>query len=250
MMPEEYETNVSTIVGTRDGEIIKVVCPICTTKTNHTILVSVHQDWEVVDVIDGSYDMLTLQCNGCESLQFYKESRDDMSWRDEVVNGQHQEVPDIKKEVFPIFNTDFKPLRHYSEIPKHVKDLYKETYNSLISGDVYLSGAGVRAIIEAICSAHDISSGNLFSKINQLYTKGVVTEAMKDLLHSVRVFGNQSIHTDTSIDYRDLVLAWDAIDYLMVSIYGTGSVNSQYEWKKSRIEVAKSKKTEGTTKRK
>lgn len=241
MMTEEYETNASTRVGSRDGEVVKTICPICKTKTNHTVLASVHQDWEVVDVINGSYDMLTLQCNGCESLQFYKESSDDASWSEEVIDGRQQVVPDITKEAFPVFNTDFKPLRHYSEIPKHVKDLYKETYNSLISGDVYLSGAGVRAIIEAICIAHDISSGTLFSKINQLFTKGVVTEAMKNLLHSVRVFGNQSIHTDSSIDYRDLVLAWDAIDYLMVSIYGTGSVNSEYEWKKSRIEAAKSK---------
>lgn len=233
MLEEEYETHMSTKVGARNGATVKVVCPICKTKTNHTVRASVHQDWEVVGIITGAYDLLTIQCNGCENVQFCKESSDDDSWHEEVVDGINKQVYDVKREIFPLFNNDFKPVRHYNQIPKHVRNLYEETYDSLVSGNIYLSGAGVRAVIEAICIANGIKTGKLVSKINKLHSNGIVTEAMKDLLHSVRVFGNNSVHTDTPIEYLDLILAWDAIDYLMVSIYGTGSANSQYEWKKS-----------------
>lgn len=233
-MRDDYEQVIKNNNGTRDGEAMKLTCPSCQLRTNHTVLTSVHHQWDLVGVISGVWDMMVVSCNGCEGLQFCKISSDDDS-HDMIEDGKggYTDIYTPKTELFPIFDINFKKPHLYGEMPKHVRKIYEETYDTIVSGNTILAGAGVRTIIEAICLSFGIKTGNLVSKINKMHEKGHVTESMKNLLHSIRVFGNSSVHADINTDFYDIQTAWDAIDNLIVAIYGTDSSNKSYEWKKS-----------------
>jgi hypothetical protein len=61
-----------------------------------------------------------------------------------------------------------------------------------------------------------------------LYEKGIVTEPMKGLLHNVRLFGNENIHTTHTPKEFELIAAWQGVNVLAEAIYGTEDSNAHY----------------------
>ena len=104
-------------------------------------------------------------------------------------------------------------------MPTNLKRIYDETLNTLNSGQAVLSGIGIRAIVETVCKDKNTTSGNLFGKINELVTLGVLTQDGADILHKLRTLGNDAAHEVKPHTNTQLGLAFDVIDNLIKGVY-------------------------------
>ncbi|AYL84168.1 DUF4145 domain-containing protein [Pseudomonas syringae pv. actinidiae str. Shaanxi_M228] len=57
-----------------------------------------------------------------------------------------------------------------------------------------LAGLAVRILIEMICKNQSAGGKNLFAKIDDLKSKGVLTTSGAEILHKLRSMGNDSAH--------------------------------------------------------
>ncbi len=117
----------------------------------------------------------------------------------------------------------------FKSMPQEIKDASKETYTALCNDLPKLGASGTRLIIETLCLTNKIENGNLKSKINKLVDKGVITETMAKMLHKVRLFGNDKLHTTSTPNNEDLVNAWEAVCNLLRSVYGTKDTNAYFK---------------------
>lgn len=104
-------------------------------------------------------------------------------------------------------------------LPTNLQRIYSETLRSLNSGLNVLAGIGVRAIVETICKDKSASGRDLFAKINDLVTQGVLTQDGADILHKLRTLGNEAAHEVKPHSNTQLGLALDVIDHLLQGVY-------------------------------
>ncbi|PYO51623.1 MAG: hypothetical protein DMD83_27285, partial [Candidatus Rokuibacteriota bacterium] len=78
---------------------------------------------------------------------------------------------------------------------------------------------GIRAIIEAVCRDRNASGEDLFEKINDLLAQGVLTKDGSDILHRLRVLGNNAAHEIKAHSATELTLAMDVAEHLLQAVY-------------------------------
>src|SRR5690606_15412486 len=105
-----------------------------------------------------------------------------------------EEVSYTEKTYFPPSINGHKRLKNFYEIPERIRIVYNETLECLKSKCYLLAGAGLRAIIEAICLDQKITGKELAVKINNLTKSKLITEKDSYRLHSIRFLGNDSVH--------------------------------------------------------
>ena len=79
-----------------------------------------------------------------------------------------------------------------------------------------------RGVIEATAKEKGITTGNLFAKIDELHTQGLIREHIREAAHEVRLEGNDIAHADLmqlpiSIDEASEVI--QLVDELLVEVY-------------------------------
>jgi hypothetical protein len=176
--------------------------------------------------------MLVVECAGCESVHFCKLSSNSEDV-DEVIDkgGISKVVFREKTEQFPEPDLAiFKKPQNFSSIAGSVRLAYEETYQALQNDMPKLAAAGARLVVESVCLAHKIKDGTLKQKIDRLKKEGHITQSMKIMLHNVRLFGNQHLHTTRSPDFFDLSAAWDAVNNLLIAIYGIKDSNKTFDF--------------------
>jgi hypothetical protein len=232
MQMDDYAPNVKQTF-TEDslkGKGRKLICSYCRRQTNHKIEKSLLENWELVDDgMQGTISMLIVRCQGCDNLSFCKLSRDSETFtavRSDDGSTSFEYIESV--EQFPKTNTRFRQTRNFHSMPKEIKDAYEETYQALTNQQPKLGAAGTRLVIEEVCLSHGIKIRNLEPKIDKLHEKGIVTESMRDLLHNVRLFGNENVHTLKTPSNYQLNIAWEAVNNLLQSIYGTADSNKDY----------------------
>lgn len=82
-----------------------------------------------------------------------------------------------------------------------------------------LCAAGIRAIIEGICIDNDINKGNLYSKIDELNKKGILTTQHSEILHNHRCIDNSAIHELAIPSKEELSLAIEILEHTLENIY-------------------------------
>ncbi|MGK5080286.1 DUF4145 domain-containing protein, partial [Janthinobacterium sp. HLX7-2] len=136
----------------------------------------------------------TVKCCGCENV-FFRE----ISWNSEDIdhdydeNGQTISWANETITLYPEPKKERNTIRDFHLLPENIQNIYKETVVSLESGQVILTGIGIRAILETICKDKG-TKGKLVTQIGQLHTKGVLSKNGADLLHKLRILGNASAH--------------------------------------------------------
>lgn len=209
-------------------------CSYCKHPTNHRVLRSVEDVWGSDFGLAGHQLHMIVQCMGCDVISYCKESGDNETYVEKNdSDGESTLEYKITTDQYPIVNVTFANPKHYSSMPKEVTSTYHDTYKALTHGLDQLAGIGMRQTVERVCVQNDITSGNLWQKINNLHEKGIVTEQMKDLLHNVRIFGNNNAHTDSAPSIYELTEAWSALDNFLSSVYGTSDSIQHFNFLRS-----------------
>ncbi|SFS39989.1 DUF4145 domain-containing protein [Sphingobacterium wenxiniae] len=196
---------------------MKDYCTICCTPTNHEI---VHQKKITNDPSEDFYwheSYEIIKCMGCDNIQFRKVSWDESMYGWDYDN--QTEVAYTEKTYFPPSINDHKRLKNFYEIPQRIRIVYNETLECLKNKCYLLAGAGLRAIIEAICLDQKITGKELATKINNLTKSKLITEKDSHRLHSIRFLGNDSVHEMEVPKESKLRIALDIVEHLINNLY-------------------------------
>lgn len=84
----------------------------------------------------------------------------------------------------------------FADVPEHIAQAASEATYCLSLGAYRAVGSLARAVIEATAKAKDITTGNLWAKIDAMYDARLIREHIKEAAHEVRHFGNDMAHGD------------------------------------------------------
>jgi hypothetical protein len=193
----------------------RVPCMECNTDTYHKVLSSTNLfdqgDWGVF-----WQDYEIIMCQGCRSVSFRK------SWGTDDVIGQDDEgdfIYDESEELFPSRVKGRKEIKHHSQLPLNVGRIYRETYRAITGKQPILSGMGIRALVEAVCVDQKIKGRDLKAKINNLVVVGLLTKDGAEILHPIRLYGNDAAHKTFQAKDEDLSILMDIAENLLQNTY-------------------------------
>ncbi|WP_230674816.1 DUF4145 domain-containing protein [Vibrio cholerae] len=206
------------------GQKLDSSCGVCKRSTKHLVLSDIHtQGFEDHGQYGGMswYDEYQIiQCQGCESIVFRSTHENSEEYDYGYTHdGQECVIPIQTIDVYPNPEEGRQPINDYFVIPQKLHAIYRETISSLNSNHAILTGIGIRAIVETICKDKNAQGNNLYLKINDLVTQGVLTQDGADILHKLRSIGNDSAHEVKPHDSVQLGLAIDVIDHLLQGVY-------------------------------
>ncbi len=200
-------------LNNRSGKTIVVVCGECSRSTVHEILTNVASDdendsgdiqvWESYSIV---------QCRGCLTLSFCKESQ---CSEDSDPEGQLL----TRRDLFPGRIAGRPPLGDIYYLPWELQKIYEEARSALMQGLPVLTGIGIRAIVETVCNDRGATGANLFQKINSLVTLKLITQQEATVLHDLRFMGNEAAHKVKGHKSDELNLAFDVVEHLLNTVY-------------------------------
>ena len=82
-----------------------------------------------------------------------------------------------------------------------------------------LTGIGLRAIIETVCKDQAATGKSLYDQINSLVEQSVLTKDGAEILHKLRVLGNNAAHEVKPHSNVQLGLAFDVVEHLLQGVY-------------------------------
>ncbi len=200
------------------GEEVFLDCPRCKVNTKHAVERAVEWSgfdeedcvhyWEVAQII---------RCNGCDNLSFRLLEGDSM-------NTDHHGDPIESQKLYPErvnrSLADELYLRHdVYDIPPIIQTVYRETLSAVQHDLSTLAGIGIRAIIEATCQDLKAKKGNLEKKIDQLVSMALLTPAGAEILHGIRLLGNEAAHEMKAPKKGQIIAALKVIDHLLLGVY-------------------------------
>jgi hypothetical protein len=205
---------------TKDAKLL-VSCGQCKRKTNHVVLVSADlsgteemgHDYEV----HWSSNHQIVQCLGCDTISFRKANHN--SQDSPIQIGPDEWEYDIYEELYPNRNEGRVPIKDFHLLPVDIERIYAETLKAMNGDQPVLSGIGIRALIETITKERSANGKDLIKKINDLVTQGVLTKDGADILHKLRVLGNNAAHEVKPHSADQLNLAMDVIEHLLQGVY-------------------------------
>ena len=158
-----------------------------------------------------------VQCCGCDHISFNLESVDESMVRYNEIEGSEELYPEYTS--YPVAEGKIKPIEFTWNFPNTIYSIYRETITALNEKCYFLAGAGFRMIIEAICKDKQIKFKNLEAQINGLRRQGIISEADRNRLHSIRFVGNDSVHVTKSPTKEDLNLLLEIINGILFNLY-------------------------------
>lgn len=224
------------------GEETKEYCLRCKAKTMHKVMSSFDIDgseeciYESGDfsedsieyTIDWSHNYQIIKCLGCNVITFKH-----LIWCSENTS---EDDDGTSIYLYPErFENDIT-TRNYTDLPFSIERIYKETIKCFNNGNHILCAAGLRAIIDGICSSKNIKDGpvkkissdgtektiirkDLQAKIEGLHAKGLLTMDNANILHEHRFLGNKAIHELEQPTAEELKIAIEIIESTLYNIY-------------------------------
>ena len=204
------------------GKTVYVECSQCEAPTKHTV----ERALEWSEFYDGPdiHVWITYQivrCNGCDTLSFRSaHCGSDEYYPDETGNWVFVETerlyPTRKKRSV----VDDLYLRDdVYEIPECIQAIYRETLSAVQYDLPTLAGMGIRAIIDATCQDLEAKKRNLAEKIDELVGMSLLTPAGADILHGIRLLGNDAAHEMKAPKTKQITAALRVIDHLLLGVY-------------------------------
>jgi hypothetical protein len=156
----------------KKGDIEKCYCDRCHGSTNHEILAVEKTEGLPYDYEFYNYDCI-IKCCGCDRVSFYSKFIDIEAgmYNDE---GQWEAV-EIEKH-YPEINENIVEIKDFQLVPPIVSQIYNETISSIKSKSYIISGAGMRAIIEAVCNDKNILGKDLKNRISKMVSMGIISK--------------------------------------------------------------------------
>lgn len=162
-------------------------------------------------------DYRMVKCCGCDHVSFDIESVDETSIEYNPIDGSEVYVSFHRS--FPVKEGLIECIENTWDFPYEVYGIYRETVTAINEGCYRLAAAGFRATVEAICKEKSIPFKNLEAKINGLKKAGIITEADRNRLHTIRFMGNDAVHQITTPSRESLLLVLDIINGVLSNLY-------------------------------
>jgi len=204
------------------GKTIRIECPECNVNTKHTVERAL--DWSDCCEEAGIYVSATYQivrCNGCDTLSFRSvhSSSEDFEYTEagqEVYGETEKLYPERAKRSM----ADELYLRdNVYDVPEIIQAIYRETLSAVQHDLRTLAGVGIRAVIEATCADLKAKKRNLADKIDELVSMSLLTPAGAEILHGIRVLGNDAAHEMKTPNTKQITAALKVIDHLLLGVY-------------------------------
>lgn len=211
----------------------KVYCSNCDGKRNHNIIYTFEQKCEPDSEYQWHHLHHIAQCKGCDNITFVDQYGDEDTW--EYIEGEmvwkdiftaYPEEPKKETEEEKFMKVLQIEPKLYKNTPEHIKNLYYQIIESFNKNHSILCAAGLRTLIEGICTHLNIKKGYLYDsdgnkipdkkdnilrkhetlggRIFELYDKKLILLPQALILQKVVTFGNLALHEMTSPDYRAL----------------------------------------------
>lgn len=209
----------------KEKESVWIQCDNCGGgNKNHSIL---HQ--ERVES-DPQYPMAPtdyqiVRCLGCETIRFRTIDWDPVGqdhFGDFVYNEKIFPTPQEREWGDGLFKDKVPkaaPAAWRDKLPKATQEIYTETILAINTKARILAGAGLRAIVEALCVDQKVPGKNLEAKIEGLVARSLLTKPQAEILHVARYIGNNALHEIARPSNADLRQSLAIIESLLQSIY-------------------------------
>lgn len=207
-------------VNKKQGQEINCPCRECNRSTKHKII----SEATLIGTF-GSYDCeiywateyQIVCCLGCETLAF---RRTNSNSEDGCIQISEDEwIDNIHEDIYPSPYKGRQPISDSHLLPSKIERIYKESLTALNSRQEVLCGIGVRAIIETVCKDKAAVGSNLYKKIDSLVSQGVLTQDGANILQKLRTLGNNAAHEVKPHTQKELGLAFDVVDHLLLGVY-------------------------------
>ena len=194
--------------------VVKVPCTECGgSPTNHKILFREKRPWQDEESGEnGAIEYQVCECQGCNTIRFRVDSWDTFN-----LGPDNEALSQIR--VYPERMEGQRAARPTFDYPDSVSGIYVETIKAFNAGALILSGAGLRAIVEAICIEQAVVGNNLKAKIDGLVTKELLAKPQAELLHEERFIGNAALHEMQPPSLQDIEDGLQIIEGLLNTIY-------------------------------
>jgi hypothetical protein len=195
----------------RKAKDLWIYCNECQRDTSHNILTG-------VDYSDGNDEVNfwvgcdVVQCGGCKNITFTMRSTDSESYYEGDKDVIEQFPPKEDRSKYYIKNDVYK-------LPLLLSNIYKETLKAIGNKSFTLAGIGLRAIVETLCQDKAIKGNNLEKKIDNLITEGFLTSDGAEILHGIRLIGNDAAHAAKAPKKEQIDAAMKVVDHLILGIY-------------------------------
>jgi hypothetical protein len=176
--------------------------------TNHQILYTDSQSGEDEKLdIWWKIENHLVKCMGCDTVALFCRSTNSESF------------PDTNENIYPELKLGRVPIDGYDDLPQQLRQIYLETLKAMDANQPILAGIGIRAIIETVCKERNTSGSKLENQIDDLASQGVLTAAGAALLHKLRIIGNKAAHEVKPHSNKELSLAMEVINHLLLGVY-------------------------------
>lgn len=203
-------------------ETPNVPCTYCRGEPKHSVLASIDLHGEEEVGRDFSFEwndiFQIIRCDGCQTVTFRKLHTDSEDFNP-VEPGSGELEHTVTEELYPSRATGRNLMKDTDLLPVNLQRIYKETIQALNSAQPVLTGIGIRAIVETVCKDKQAAGKRLVEQIDGLVTKGALTKEGAEILHKLRVLGNEAAHEVTPHDNVQLDLAIDVIEHLLTGTY-------------------------------
>jgi hypothetical protein len=204
------------------GEIVQVECVQCSATTKHTVERALEwsEFYEGPDIHAwGTYQIV--RCNGCDRLSFraLESNSEDLAYDEKgetIVSQSEALYPERPNRSL----VDELYLRDgVYDVPQIIQSIYRETLSAVQHNLPTLAGVGIRAVIEATCQDLKAKKRNLADKIDELVSMSLLTPAGAEILHGIRLLGNDAAHDMKAPNRKQITAALKVIDHLLLGVY-------------------------------
>jgi hypothetical protein len=223
-------------------QTVHILCDCCRMTTVHLIIAAVDYTSKLPD--DNFVEWGTAQvtkCQGCETIGFRQIYRTN-------------EFPEEPEELlFPPRNGHKLAVHTYLRddiwnIPNTVRSIYLETLIAIQHYLPTLAGIGIRAVIEVTCQQLKTKKHDLESKINELVNMSFLTPKGAEILHRIRLLGNDAAHNMKAPTMKQIISAIKVIDHLLMGVYVLPQEASVFPKRKAKAVIKNTKTDASTTK--
>lgn len=199
------------------SKIEQIFCNCCLNKTNHIVhhsffntKVTGHYRWiddnSIERQIDWQYVYSVLECCGCETVTFRKDS----------YFSEYEDNEQPPSEYYPPRIS--RPLPNWViDLPEDMQDLMTEVYTALWSDNRRLATMGIRSLFDMYCEDKLGADYRTFEKkLDLLVDKKHVNNEEKEIFKNTIVsFGNSAVHRRFKLDQKDLIDLIRILEYLL-----------------------------------
>jgi len=150
-------------------------------------------------------------CDGCNTISF-----------------RHKfffsEEPGPNEDIYPPRETKTELDELYLRddvhtVPRIVRTIYNETLLAIERKNPTLAGIGIRAIIESVCNEKKAKGRTLNNKIDELVAMSLLTKKGAEILHWIRLLGNEAAHKMKAPSKEQIIASMKVIDHLLLGVY-------------------------------